>query len=138
MSSVPKSSPAQGFDAAASRRRCLKYRRRILEVSQKVGALHIAPAFSCLEMTDVIYRALKRREAAPDQQLIPQRAGLIEQEDRLAGRSDTRWKARRLNLHQRHEAVHFRFLRHELRHDASKTQRFLGERGPEPVVARGG
>jgi transketolase len=48
------------FDAAASRRRCLQYRRRILDVSQKVSALHIAPAFSCLEMTDVVYHALKR------------------------------------------------------------------------------
>jgi transketolase len=52
------------FDAAASRRRCLKYRRRILDVSQRVTALHIAPAFSCLEMTDVIYHALKRSEDA--------------------------------------------------------------------------
>jgi transketolase len=49
-----------GFDAAAARRRCLKYRRRILDVSQRVGALHIAPAFSCLEMTDVIYHGLMR------------------------------------------------------------------------------
>jgi transketolase len=48
------------FDAAAARRRCLKYRRRILDVSQKVTALHIAPAFSCLEMTDVIYHGLMR------------------------------------------------------------------------------
>jgi transketolase len=48
------------FDAAAARRRCLKYRKRILDVSQKVGALHIAPAFSCLEMTDVIYHGLMR------------------------------------------------------------------------------
>lgn len=46
------------FDAAASRRRCLKYRRRILDVSQRVSALHIAPAFSCLELTDVIYHGL--------------------------------------------------------------------------------
>lgn len=60
MSSVPKSLSTQSFDAAASRRRCLKYRRRILDVSQKVSALHIAPAFSCLEMTDVIYQGLKR------------------------------------------------------------------------------
>jgi transketolase len=52
------------FDAAASRRRCLKYRRRILDISQRVTALHIAPAFSCLEMTDVIYHALKRPEDA--------------------------------------------------------------------------
>lgn len=64
MSSVPKTSSEQRFDAAASRRRCLKYRRRILDVSQRVTALHIAPAFSCLEMTDVIYHALKRPDDA--------------------------------------------------------------------------
>ena len=64
MSSLPKSLSAQRFDAAASRRRCLQYRRRILDVSQRVTALHIAPAFSCLEMTDVIYHALKRPEDA--------------------------------------------------------------------------
>jgi transketolase len=64
MASVPKTPAAARFDATASRRRCLKYRRRILDVSQKVTALHIAPAFSCLEMTDVIYHALKRREDA--------------------------------------------------------------------------
>ena len=51
------------FDAAASRRRCVKYRRRILDISQKVGALHAAPAFSCMEMTDVIYHGLMRRES---------------------------------------------------------------------------
>lgn len=49
------------FDAAAARARCLKYRKRILDVSQRVGALHIAPAFSCLEMTDVIYHGLMRK-----------------------------------------------------------------------------
>lgn len=38
--------------------RCLEYRRRILDISQKVTALHIAPAFSCLEMTDYIYNDL--------------------------------------------------------------------------------
>jgi len=48
------------FDASAARKRCLKYRKRILDVSQRVGALHIAPAFSCLEMTDLIYNGLMR------------------------------------------------------------------------------
>lgn len=51
------------IDAAAARARCLKYRKRILDVSQRVGALHIAPAFSCLEMTDVIYHALMRPDS---------------------------------------------------------------------------
>ncbi|HLW47007.1 MAG TPA: transketolase [bacterium] len=48
------------FSAAASRRRCLAYRRRILDISQRVTALHVAPAFSCLEMADVIYTGLMR------------------------------------------------------------------------------
>jgi len=51
------------FDLAAARRRCLGYRRRILDISQQVGALHIAPAFSCTEITDVLYNTLMRREA---------------------------------------------------------------------------
>ena len=31
------------------------HRRRILEVSQQLSALHVAPAFSCLELVDGIY-----------------------------------------------------------------------------------
>jgi transketolase len=50
-------------DIDAARRRCLDYRRRILDISQQVGALHIAPAFSCAEITDVLYNSLMRREA---------------------------------------------------------------------------
>ena len=51
------------FDVAESRRRCMRYRRRILDISQKVGALHIAPAISCLEIVDACYHGLMR--AAP-------------------------------------------------------------------------
>jgi transketolase len=50
------------FDVAAARRRCLAYRRRILDISQQVTALHVAPAFSCLEMVDLIYHGLMRRD----------------------------------------------------------------------------
>lgn len=50
------------FDAAAARRRCLRYRRRILDISQQVTALHVAPAFSCLEITDCLYNGLMRRD----------------------------------------------------------------------------
>jgi transketolase len=52
------------FDAKAARQRCLRYRRRILDVSQQVTALHVAPAFSCLEMVDVVYNGLMRRDSA--------------------------------------------------------------------------
>lgn len=49
------------FDAAAARKRCMGYRRRILDISQHVTALHIAPAFSCVEIVDCIYNGLMRR-----------------------------------------------------------------------------
>jgi transketolase len=49
------------FDAAAARTRCMRYRRRILDVSQTVSALHVAPAFSCMEIVDCIYNGLMRR-----------------------------------------------------------------------------
>lgn len=51
------------FDAKAARERCRRYRRRILEISQQVTALHVAPAFSCTEMTDVLYHGVMRKEA---------------------------------------------------------------------------
>lgn len=46
------------FDVAAARARCRKFRRRILDISQTVTALHIAPAFSCLELVDAAYYGL--------------------------------------------------------------------------------
>jgi len=50
-----------------ARARCRQYRRRILEVSQRLTALHVAPAFSCLELIDCCYFELMRREEpAPD------------------------------------------------------------------------
>ena len=51
---------AQSLDVAAARRRCLTFRRRILDISQTVSALHIAPAFSCIEIVDLIYYGLMR------------------------------------------------------------------------------
>jgi len=48
------------FDVASSRRRCRRYRRRILEISQIVTALHIGGSFSCLEILDTIYFGLMR------------------------------------------------------------------------------
>ena len=50
------------LDLAAARQRCRGYRRRILDISQQVTALHIAPAFSCTEITDLLYNALMRRD----------------------------------------------------------------------------
>jgi transketolase len=50
------------FDPAAARGRCRAYRKRILEISQQVAALHVAPAFSCIEITDLLYSTLMRHE----------------------------------------------------------------------------
>ena len=50
---------------------------------------------------------------------------------------DARPRARRLDLHQRDEAVDLRLLRSELGQDAPEPQRVLAERGPHPVVAGG-
>jgi len=47
--------------ANSSLERCLKHRRKILQMSQKISALHIGPAFSCLEIVDAIYHQLMRK-----------------------------------------------------------------------------
>src|SRR5205807_8880256 len=47
-------------------RRCLKFRRRMLDISQTVTALHLAGAFSCLEIVDCIYYGLMRRDQSGD------------------------------------------------------------------------
>lgn len=44
----------------------MQFRRRILDISQTVGALHAAPAFSCLETVDVIYYGLMRKDGDGD------------------------------------------------------------------------
>jgi transketolase len=50
------------FDVTISKERCRAMRRRILDISQTVSALHIAPAFSCMEILDTIYFGLMRRD----------------------------------------------------------------------------
>ena len=57
------SARSNSFDPGAARDRCLKFRRRILDISQQVSALHIGSAYSCTEIVDVIYYGLMRRNA---------------------------------------------------------------------------
>lgn len=52
------------LDLVSAKQRCRGYRRRILDISQNVTALHVAPAFSCIEIVDAIYNVLMRR--SPD------------------------------------------------------------------------
>ena len=44
-------------ERAQAHERCRAHRRRILEVSQRLDALHVGPAFSCIEIVDAIYSA---------------------------------------------------------------------------------
>lgn len=70
------------FDVAAARRRCLGYRRRILDISQQVTALHVAPAFSCLEIVDAVYRGMMRGDSplrSPDTFLMSKGHGCVSQ-----------------------------------------------------------
>lgn len=57
----PLSASSKSFDANAATKRCNRFRRRILEVSQQVQALHIGSAYSCTEIVDAIYFELMRR-----------------------------------------------------------------------------
>ena len=50
------------FNPEESRNRCLQYRKRILDISQTVSALHAAGAFSAMEMADCIYFGLMEKD----------------------------------------------------------------------------
>ena len=43
------------FDETLSKKRCKEFRLRILDISQKVSALHLGASFSCMEMIDCVY-----------------------------------------------------------------------------------
>ena len=76
-------------------------------------------------------------QPAPDQQPVPARAVLVEQQDGLAVGPDARPRPRGLQLHQRDEPVHLGLARRQLGEDAAEAQRLLAQRRPHPVVARG-
>ena len=70
------------FDIQAAKERCLRYRRRILDISQQVGALHIGSAYSCTEIVDCMYHALMRRNldgSSPDTFLMSKGHGCMAQ-----------------------------------------------------------
>lgn len=50
------------MDTEAAKKRCIKHRKRILELSQNVTALHVAPSFSCVEIVDAIYYELMNED----------------------------------------------------------------------------
>ena len=44
-----------------SKLRCFKFRKRLLEISQKVSALHIGGGFSCTEIMDLILNHFQKK-----------------------------------------------------------------------------
>ncbi len=68
------------FDRSAAHERCRRYRRRILDISQQVSALHIGSAYSCTEAVDAIYHGLMRWESdikSPDTFLMSKGHGCM-------------------------------------------------------------
>lgn len=60
--------------------RCRRYRRRILDISQQGVVLHIAPAFSCLELVDAAYHDLMQRDGdRPDTFVMSKGHGCLSQ-----------------------------------------------------------
>ena len=51
----------KNFEIRNSKIRCKNYRLKILEISQKVQALHLGGAFSCMEIVDMIYYNFMRK-----------------------------------------------------------------------------
>ena len=88
--------PGNRFDTSAARERCRRYRRRILDISQQVQALHIGSAYSCTEIVDCFYHGLMRRNAdgsSPDTFLMSKGHGcmiqyVILEEDGILSRGD--------------------------------------------------
>ena len=79
---MTEASGAKGnaFDAAAAKARCNDFRRRILDISQQVQALHIGSAYSCTEIVDCIYYELMRRDSdgsSPDTFLMSKGHGCM-------------------------------------------------------------
>jgi transketolase len=70
---------ANPFDPSLAVRRCKQFRKRILEVSQQVQALHIGSAYSCTEIVDCIYFGLMREpgNTSPDTFLLSKGHGCM-------------------------------------------------------------
>src|SRR5467141_1527939 len=62
---------------------------------------------------------------------------LVEQQDGLSRRAHPRPRTRRLDLHERDQAVNLRLLRSELGQETPETQRVLAECRPHPVATGG-
>jgi hypothetical protein len=80
-------------------------------------------------------RAIQGRQPALDQEPIPARPILIEQQDRATIGRGARRGARGLQLHQRDQTVDFGIARRESDQHAAQAQRLLAQGRAHPVRA---
>ena len=85
-----------------------------------------------------LLRAGQGGQAAADEQPVPPRPVLVEQQHRLAGWPGAGPEPGRLDFHQRDQPVHLRLGRGELGQQAAQPERLVAQVRPRPVVARGG
>src|SRR2546428_1435915 len=81
---------------------------------------------------------LERGQTATDEDMVPARAILIENQDRLSCGTDSSTGSRSLNLHERDEAMNFRLVRNKTRENSAEAERIFAERRAHPVFAGGG
>src|SRR5262249_45901829 len=80
--------------------------------------------------------AIKRGEAPANQELIPERAVLIEQKNWLPFGRRPRRETRRLNFHERDKPMNFGFFGREFGEHAPEAQSVIAEVGPHPIASR--
>ena len=80
-------------------------------------------------------RPPERLHPPPNLELIPERAVLVEHEDRLARRVGTRRRARGVQLHQGQQSMGFGLVRRDGGEHAAHAKRFVAELGTQPVLA---
>src|SRR5206468_555518 len=81
---------------------------------------------------------LERGQTATDEDMVPARAILIENQDRLSCGTDSSTGSRSLNLHERDEAMNFRLVRNKSRENSAEAERVFAERRAHPVFTGGG
>ena len=81
--------------------------------------------------------AVDALQAAADQQAVPAAAVLVEQQDRLAARTDAGVGAGGLEFHQREQAVDLGLGRHQLGQQPAEAHRLVAQGRAHPVVTGG-
>src|SRR5258706_7524489 len=84
-----------------------------------------------------LFRMRQCCETSADEKLVPVCAVLIEKQNGLSRRAHTRAGTRRLNLHERDQALDLWLLWRELSQNAPEAQRLFAKRRPHPIVAGG-